>query len=390
MNLSDATVKKILIGVAAFVVLVFILVKIWRRSFYSYPNTSEDARVSVTGLANSGTGAGAVVTVTTGAPHNFKVNDIILLANSGVTVTTATVTTTVTGLTGTPVIVTGTPTATSFTFAGSVSSTTPAAGATAENVGYGVMTGLKSNLVACQDAYGRAIINGTATADAQATRTTCIRDAVSPYTRGHCQWLPQLNPDGTTTITNPASGPEKAAFDTYQQDIKNVQLAYVSAANRAAAGTFTGLTGTAANITKAGELVSAARAADITGATRKYLAAVCPGFYVSGDGTTDPSSQYVTWTSEKAAAAPARGFWTNNSTAQTMNSVTDNDILTWAQYAGNVTFVTGTGLSSSGGLLSGLTISGYSDKSGLGGTNSENWRKAYETGPATYPKVTYA
>lgn len=383
MNLSDAIVKKILIGVAAFVVLVFILVKIWRRSFYSYPNTSEDAQVPITAI----TGSAGTVTVTTGTTHNFKANDILLLKNLGTGVTispTSCVVSTVQNTTGTPVVV-ATASGTTFTVTGTLTGTYTSGG-TAENVGYGVMSTLKSALVACQDAYGRDIINGVATATAQATRTTCIANAVSPYTRGHCQWLPQLNADGSTTINNPGSGPEKVAFDAYQNDIKNIQLAYVSAANRAAAGTFTGISST----TTASAIVSAARAADITGATRKYLALVCPGFYVSGDGTTDPSSQYVTWTSANSATAPARGFWTTGSTATTMNSVTDADILTWAQYARPVTFTAGTGLTATTGYLSGLTISGYSDKSGIGGTGTEYWRKAYETGPGTYPKVTYS
>jgi hypothetical protein len=387
MDLSSPSLRKILIFAAIFTVVVFIAVKIWRRSYYSYPNTSEDAQVPITAM----TQATGTVTVAA-AGHTFKVNDIVILKGTGLTITTTTgVMPTISATSGTPVIV-ATVAAGTFTFAGSFTGTFTPTGATAESVGYGVMNTLKSALVACQDAYARDIINKVATATATATRTTCIATAVAPYTRGHCQWLPQTDgaaipvPDNT-----PANADAKAAYDAYQTDIKTIQLAYVSTANRAAAGTFSGIS----DVAKASAIVSAARAADITGATQKYLATVCPGFYQPGDPAgTDPSTGYKAWTATTGTTAPAASVTQKQFWASTTGGITDASILTWAQYARPVTFTAGTGLTATTGYLTTSVTSGgttYSDKSGLtGGTaNSENWRLAYANGPGTYPAPTW-
>ena len=411
MNLSDAMVKKILIGVAAFIVLVFIVVKIWRRSFYSYPNTKEtNSSFAITSLVQTTT-TPPVITVTASG-HNFAANDLIFLKSTGLTgitlpsgatapmptINLAAISDTTSILVTVATVGSGT-----FTIAGTLAGTFSTANTPkAEALGYGVMNTLTTALVSCQDTYGRAIVNaGTDTTkqqDAATARTNCIKDAVSPYTRGHCMWLPQA---GSSTIPVPTSGPARTAYDNYQNDIKNIQLAYVSAANRAAAGTFAGVSDT----TKAGALVSAARSADITGATRKYLATVCPGFYQPGNpASADPATGtngYLAWsvsTTVPAAGVPAFYAPVVNSNA----TIADADILKWAQYAGSVTFVDGTGLSSAGGIITTGTAAGqlgvasittggttYTDKSTQGGTGTEYWRTAYVTGPGTYPKPSW-
>lgn len=398
MDLSSPKLKKILIFAAIFTVIVFIVVKVWRRSYYSYPNTGEDTQVIVTAMSG---GAGPDVTVTT-AGHNFKVNDIVLLKGVGVTITTtAGVMPTVTatnaqgGSLGTPVVVAsiatpvGAAPSASFTFSGTYTGTFTANG-TAEGVGNGVMTVLKSALVACQDTYAIEVINPpTPPATAAGNRTNCITNAVAPYTRGHCRWLPQ---QGSSTIPVPLATDTlaKAAYDQYQLDIKTIQVAYVQAANRAAAGTFTGISDT----TRSGDIVSAARAADISGATRKYLAKVCPGFYQPGDpAVADPSvtagSTYIAWTAVQGATDALSAGTQKHFYAATAG-ITDAAILTWAQYARTVTFVVGSGLTASTGYLA-TSVSTYTDKSGLtGGTsNGENWRLAYENGPGTFPAPTW-
>jgi hypothetical protein len=399
MDLSSPKLKKILIFAAIFTVIVFIFVKIWRRSYYSYPNDSEDAQVPITAMV-SGTPAGSVTV--TAAGHKFKAGDIVLLKNTGTTAITATTgvmpTVTLTAASGTPVIVATTTTpGTTFTFLGSFTGTFSATGSpTAESVGYGVMDTLKKALVTCQDAYARDMINATSPAAITAaadTRIKCIGTAVAPYTRGHCQWLPQKDGD---PIPVPPSGDAQTAYTAYQTDIKNIQLAYVSTANRAAAGTFSGI----ADQAKANMIVSAARAADISGATQKYLATVCPGFYQPGDPTlSDPSPGYKLWTAVLGAtgvtadplvASTQKHFWAPST------GITDAAILNWAQYARTVTFVANTGLSATYGYLSAApngvgNISGttYTDKSGNGGSNTENWRSAYVNGPGTFPAPTW-
>lgn len=398
MDLSSPKLRKILIFAAIFTVVVFIAIKIWRRSYYSYPNTSEDAQVPITAM----TQAGAVVTVSA-TGHNFKVGDIVLLKNTGTTAITATtgVMPTVSATSGTPVIVATVATGT-FTFAGSFTGTFSTTGSpTAEAVGYGVMTTLKSALVACQDTYATAIIAaGTNTAakdTATTTRTFCIATAVAPYTRGHCQWLPSA---GSTTIPVPTQATDPlafAAYTTYQNDIKLIQTAYVQASNRAAAGSF--LAGAMSDPTKASDVVSKARAADITGATQKYLATVCPGFYQPGDSTqADPSPGYKTWSAKQEATDSVAATVTHFYAPTT--GITDAAIMNWAQYARTVTFTATTatvsgGLTATIGLLAPVAsggygpISTYTDKSGVGTAGAENWRMAYVKGPGTVSSVMF-
>lgn len=397
MDLSSPRLKKVLIFAAIFTVVVFVAIKIWRRSYYSYPNTAEDAQVPITGMTQA---TGTVTVTATG--HNFKVGDIVLLKNTGTTGITSTsgVMSTVSGIVDTPVIVATATPGTSFTFSGSFTGTFNAANTpapTAESIGYGVMTDLKTALVACQDAYARDVINSVAPSTATATRTTCIATAVSPYTRGHCQWLPQNDGDSIPVPDDSAANAAaKTAYTTYQNDIKTIQLAYVSAANRAAAGTFSGLT-TAALAPLATPIVSAARAADITGATQKYLAKVCPGFYQPGDPAgTDPSPGYLAWTAVSSStdalpqtAGSQKHFWASSTTG-----ITDAAILTWAQYAAIVTFTPGTGLTAGLAYLtaSSITANGttYTNKSALGTAGAENWRTAYANGPGTFPAPAFA
>jgi len=396
MDLSSPKLRKILIGLAIFTVVVFITIKIWRRSYYSYPNTSEDAQVPITAMT-SGTPAGSTTVTATG--HNFKVGDIVLLKVTGLTFAgTSGVMPTVSGATGTPVIVATVTIGVSFTFVGTFTGTFTATGATAESIGYGVMTELKSALVTCQDTYATAIIaagtNQAAKDTANTTRTFCIATAVAPYTRGHCQWLPAA---GSTTIPEPqATNPLAfAAWSTYQNDIKLIQTAYVQASNRAAAGSFAGIATTAT----ASDIVSKARAADITGATQKYLATVCPGFYQPGDSTQpDPSPVYKTWTARQEATDSVATTVTHFYAPTT--GITDAAIMNWAQYARTVTFTATTatvsgGLTATVGLLAPVASGGYgpigtyTDKSGGGTTGAENWRTAYIKGPGTVSTIMF-
>ena len=224
-----------------------------------------------------------------------------------------------------------------------------------------------------------------ATRDAE--RTTCIRSAVTAYAAGHCKWSVSTNiPTATTDPT------AFAAYQEYQADLVKIQSAYAFAAQRAAAGTFTGVS----NTTKAVEIVKAARQADMFGATRRYLAKACPGFYQPADpaqAASDPTTKYKGWSVSTAAAKPTTGygFWsiTPNAAQSTTTGITDNEILTWAEYSGVVSVTNGV-LASSGGLLSGVSITGRTDKSNNGGTGTENWRKAYENGPGTFVAPTFA
>jgi len=76
------------------------------------------------------------------------------------------------------------------------------------------------------------------------------------------------------------------------------------------------------------QILRAARKADITGATRKYLALSCSGFYKAGTtGYIDPTCAYAGWTSS-ASLTSQYGF--------RASSVTPQSVLAWAKYASNV------------------------------------------------------
>jgi hypothetical protein len=363
------------------------------------------------------TAAGPPATVTFTAAHKFKVNDIVLLKSlpAGYTITSTGIAGIAAanakdGTLGVPVIVTATNgttlssglvTATSatatFTFAGTVSGTFVTNTITAESAGYGLMTSLKTALTSCQNQYSADIIAGGAAGSGAAnTRLTCITTAISPYTRTHCQWLPQT---AGASLPIPGNTDEaKPAYDAYQSNIKLIQLAYLQAANRAAAGTFSGISDT----TKAIAIVNAARSADLTGATQKYLATVCPGFYQPGDpGSNDPTTGYKNWSADitsasdtVATSAPTqKHFYASCGGAGTTctggsGGISDANILTWAQFARSpVTFTTGSGLSATTALLNTSVVVGattYQDKSANGGTGTENWRTAYSNGPGTF------
>ena len=176
-------------------------------------------------------------------------------------------------------------------------------------------------------------------------------------------------------------------------------MAYVSTANRAAAGTFQGI----AEQAKASMIVSAARAADISGATQKYLATVCPGFYQPGDpNILDPSTRYKLWTAVLGTAGTTDPLLQDTQTHfwAPSTGITDAAILTWAQYARTVTFEANTGLTATIGYLSAVSatsvgpIGTYTDKSGFlrkpGVAGTENWRNAYTSGPGTFPFTVWA
>jgi hypothetical protein len=86
MDLSSPKLRKILVGVAIFVVVVFIVIRFFRRSNYAYPNASEEGTFSITAVPTLTAAAGAtpaLATFTTTAPHGFSAGDLVYI--SGVT-----------------------------------------------------------------------------------------------------------------------------------------------------------------------------------------------------------------------------------------------------------------------------------------------------------------
>ena len=255
-------------------------------------------------------------------------------------------------------------------------------------------TTLRTDLTACETAYSTAYIaaNGNAAAitAAEATLRTCVTGKVSTYVQLKCPYTNGEEPG--TTNGGPASASKTAAWNAYQADIRSIRIAYSAYILAPTDSTTTTLRSVD---------VQAARKADLTGATRKYLATVCPatsgpGFYTPSDygvvtatdaagvstvtQTTvnypDPvTSKYAEWRVYTTApgAAPTYGFYGDAA------YLTRAKIAAWAIGAGMLTSSTSTDDVSepTSGLLQ--TGSKYS-----GGANGiPNWVIARDFGPGT-------
>jgi hypothetical protein len=174
---------------------------------------------------------------------------------------------------------------------------------------------------------------------AEQTLANAINTRVNTYVTSKC---------GAASGTAPPSTDAAAttAWNTYQANLGKIQGAYLVINNNASAAT---------NPTS--EQVIAARKADISGATRKYLATRCPNFYKTE--STDPTATYTAWTLvEAGTTAPANGFFKPN--------VTTGNISSWAGYAARTkstsasfTVQPGTGVAGSIGPLAVPDITGF-------------------------------
>lgn len=217
-------------------------------------------------------------------------------------------------------------------------------------------TTLKNDLQSYQDAYNIAMINfkampetnateiaakNTAMMNAEQTLATSINTRVNTYVTNKCGAASGAQPPSTDTAAT-------TAWNAYQSDLGKIQGAYLVINNNATPST-----------TPTSEQVIAARKADISGATRKYLATRCPKFYKTE--TADPTSTYTSWSLvESGASTPAtgNGFFKPN--------VTTGNISSWAQYAAktkstsaNLTVQPGTGAVASIGSLTFNDTTGF-------------------------------
>lgn len=187
-------------------------------------------------------------------------------------------------------------------------------------------TSLADKLQGIQNTYNEEIIAaGTNTASiiaAEQKRSDDVRGAVNSYVGSKC-------PDATASSKGAVTAPNQTKWDTYQSDLNNIQQAYVGLLATPSA---TGYTNTAGH-------VIAARKADITGATRKYIASVCPDFYKPSTGS-DPTASYLQW-NYAATGTPTnnRGLakdrlLTNSGTAAVSTGA--QNLYAWTGYAANV------------------------------------------------------
>lgn len=239
-----------------------------------------------------------------------------------------------------------------------------------------IETDLNGQLQTCQTTYSTSISAGTPAATAQATLKTCVSGYVTTYIQSKCTYTSGTRPPATDAVGT-------TAWTAYQANITTIRDAYVPLVDAAATDTACPLT-----------LVQAARKADLTGATRKYLTTVCPsttsaGFYTpAGYGTTittdaatnvatitdnanvtypDPvSDKYSSWTS---AANAGYGF--------DVARITKANVIAWGLGAATIAENAVTEPSTP---LAPATGTKYSNKSTA---QIPNWVIARDFGPGT-------
>jgi len=478
MDFSSPKLRKILVGVAIFVVVVFIVIRFFRRSNYSYPNTTEQNEYTITSIvagaaATATTPASVTVTIPASPAAGIKAGELVFLygLTGGGTLSNTKPTTNippgVTAPAGATAVYVLTVVGSTFTVEGTV--TGAITGGKVQTIGYQPMTSMNNANTMCQNQYAFDLLDNTitpkvftpsgntpqtlsstsrgltlasamtfATGDrvtvvgandstgspaflmvdipstgttvtftaasitalasstatilpqspvanvtkAYNTRQACISTSAMTYTLSHCKYLPPA--DGSRPlIPTSATDPVAAASYTYYTTAMNtIQAQYAPALTRAQNGTFPqggALAGATLTTAQKVDIVTAARKADLAGATRKYLASVCPGFYAPGDPTLpDPTGTYTRWSTTTGGSAPTSAtdptFWyATPAVSSGTGGITDADIMAWAKYAGIVTYsggVSGVTVTTGGsGYVSGSVVS-FSGGGGTGATGT--------------------
>lgn len=176
----------------------------------------------------------------------------------------------------------------------------------------------------------------TALTAAITTRDTCVQTATSTYIKSRC---PAVDPAKSITDAAVQALPGyTAAKSAYDADIVAIRQAYgpifsapptwpvapgsttvnLEVKTTYSGGTFSGVTDPAPT-DYSQYLIKKARDADIAGATRKFVATVCPNYYdvnIAGGTTTQtPTNKYKDWTFTPA-------------------NVTGANVIAWAKRAG--------------------------------------------------------
>ena len=185
MDLSSPKLRKILIGVAVFVVILFIVIRFFRRSNYAYPNASEEGTFSITAVPTLTAAAGAtpaLATFTTTAAHGFSAGDLVYISG----VTGLTYTDPVTGLPagssslsgGSAVYVYSIPQGSTTQFVVKATQTTAGtaptvvAPATVKNIAQPAMNQMQNvDLLTCQTQYATDLVTATSTLTTSASQS---------------------------------------------------------------------------------------------------------------------------------------------------------------------------------------------------------------------------
>lgn len=332
--------------------------------------------VSTTLTNSTMTYASSVLTVTTASAHNLYVGALVSLQGTGnQSLDSQATTTSIT--TGTPpqtisvpgplatYTVVSVPSSTTYTIAAPTGVTAAPSQFGSTIIASGIPTPL-SITVTDQFTFtytAPTTPSGTVTSEgyvfdpsnttvmaAYATKDVCLTNAVSTYMSSKCPYT-----DPTQTPTDAAG---QTAYTQYTTDLATINNAYLSVVQNPGGAT--------------SDYIKAARKADITIATRKYISTVCPGFYAPQTGTDPGTEEYQRYT---IASGSTSGFDPSN--------VTGANVTTWAQYAAQDPTVTVSNLTSP--LKSGSTVWTNANTAGL-----QNWQVARNAGPGTVPQPTWA
>lgn len=227
-----------------------------------------------------------------------------------------------------------------------------------------------SNIISCQVAYNTANITATdqTRPGFMLTFTDCVRSNVNSYVENKCPWI-NRNPINT-------DGSAWTAYQTFTNDTNSVKTAYADLVTRATES---------ATFSPSLTIVNAALKADLTGATRRYLATVCTDYFKPGGNVTDPTSTYSAWRVVTGATTPnAYSFY-----AGATGSITAAQVNTWATKAATYTvnsttndFTVGTPYVASGSIYN--QDSTITDPyATVSGTKYKNWEIARDNGPGT-------
>jgi hypothetical protein len=332
VTLDENMIKRILVGVAMFVVVVFIVWR-WRtKSEYIYPEaTTALGTFNVTAITNvlaTATTPG-YMKVTTGTAHGFvasgSARDTVIFKGftGGSTALNSPkqfiLYNSLAGLTALEFAVLVPPTITPVF-----------------NAGITVETGYNNYKTALQTAvntYNQSLtdssigifLSGYSTKETSDSRALVIKNnayqtASDEYVQNKCPYGMRANDyldsSGKPIIVN---DPARAQYDAYRltsgRGISKIQNDYnpiITASSSAA------VAGTPLNYYINTLAVQQARKADITGATRAYLSTVCPGFYTDVTGSTVEATYRA---------------WNIGSTPYGYNAPTQAKLNNWATYA---------------------------------------------------------
>ena len=324
------------------IVVIISLLAFRSRSKYAYPDASAAAKIQVTVSSSTASGTPGIITITTTSAHGYVAGDVFLKGS-------------------TPYVVLASPAPTN----------TPSPTFSV----YGVTTDFTNGIIlkpaykTLSEALEQCNIDKQTGLKNDSEFATCVDQATVKYYSSMCPWTSA----GNIPTTGSAPAASVTAYTTYTGSISS------TAAGESVGKAYLGIKN-AAN-TPMIAIANAARKADITGATRKYLSTVCPNYYVSATGTATPAT-YASWgvyaSAQSGGSAPTYYFNASRvkfANANEKTSVADR-LKEWSKYAA-VYDTLNPGATPSTPLIAGCNL--FSGTTG----GIPNWKLAQQYGPGT-------